>query len=226
MVSFKGYVSKIRRRAEDIESLFDLKELTLSFDNLNKENTVEKELMYFKTDKGDEKTGIFIFGFDYFIRELSEQEFKRILGQNSLNYQIRAVYNKLSSKKKKVKVTDIIHKLQFEKSDSKQIHEILTRILTLGYYLNWKLERDKKDIEGDYFIEISDGFLQRLKQRYNFEVFSSVYENETFFIFLNARGKLNMVFKNKDQFNKNDIKKNLKVGLQKSFNIKKLVFEN
>jgi len=224
-MEFKDYVTKVKQRMEGIEHLFTIKELIISFDELIKKKKVEQEVLFFKNNS-TESTGIFLFGMDYFLNELNEQEFKRLLSFNSLNFRIRSAYNKLVKKAKKVKITDIINVLHDKAKDSFDVHKSLTRMLTLSYYLNWKQEKDKKDLEGDSYVEIPDNFLIKLKQRYNFDVFTAVYENSDLLIFINARGKLNLVFKTKDEFTKDDVKKLVIPVLKKIFNIKKIELEN
>lgn len=221
-MEFKTYVEKYLHRIERINSLFNLKELKIGYDILsNKVKKAQRELLYFNFDS-EEDSGAFIFGFNYFISELNEQEFKRLLGQNSMNYKIYKAYYDLSKSKKKIKISEILNKIQDGEKDSLEIHKLIERILSLAYYFNWNLERDKKDIEGDSFVEMSNRFLLKVKQRFNFDIISSVFENDEIFIFLNVRGKLNIVFKNLDEFNKRDIEKKVLPILKKIFGINKI----
>lgn len=222
-MEFKEYLGKLKLRLSELENLFSVKELTVSYDVLASKSKTDNELLYFNTD-GKEITGIFIFGHSFFVHELNEQDFKRTLGQNSLNLKIYNAYKKLRRKQRRVKISDIINCLHDKKKDSREIHITLRRILTLAYYLNWNLEKDKKDIESDFYIEIPDKFLLSLKRRFNFDIVSPVYENSDFFVFLNARGKLNLVFKEMDDFTKSDVEKHMNV-LKKVFKIKKINFK-
>ena len=68
-----------------------------------------------------------------------------------------------------------------------------------------------------------DKFLVKVKQRFNFDMITSVYEDENVFIFLNTRGKLNSVFKEIDQFTKKDVEKYVIPALKNAFGIKKII---
>lgn len=224
MAQFKEYISKLKERTACIEELFGIDELIISFDRLKKEKEIENDLLYFKfLDK--EIQGMFVFGSEFFQRELSEQEFKKILGQNSMNFKILMAYKKVHKRSKKVKISEILNELQDQKKDSIEIHKYLSRILTLAYYYNWEMKKDIKDIEGDCFIEIPDKFLIRLKQRYDFSNLVSVYENEDVFIFVNSRGKLNLVFKNRIFFSRKDVENEVYGPLKNVFDIKKITGE-
>ncbi len=220
MAEFQEYIQKLNSRVSMINDLFDCKKLDVSCDILSSEVKTDYDLLYFSSDKFDEDVGLFIFGSKFFSEDLSEQEFKSNLTLNSLNFKILRAYKQLKEKQDKVKITDILNQIQDKRKDSSQLHRLLRRILTLSYYLNWELKKDKKDIEGDSFIEIPDRFLFKLKQRFNFDNLSSVYENKDLFIFLNARGKLNLVFKNKDEFSKEDLIKYVIPTLRKIFSLK------
>lgn len=224
-MEFKNYIQRFEERLKILNNLFDKKELCLSFDKLKSENSVDHEILYFKEEK-EEHTGIFVFGFQFFLNENGEQEFKKHLGQNTLNFRIYNAYNTLKKTQKKIKISDILNHIQNKEKDSFELHKILRRILTLAYYFNWELVKDKKDLEGDSFITIPDKYLIRVTQRFNFDIVASVYENEDLFMFMNARGKLNVVLKDLDTFTKNDIEKLLPQTLKKVFNIKKINIEN
>ena len=222
-MEFKTYIKKYSDRIQRIEKLFNLKELKVSYDVLSsKVRKTQRELLYFEYN-GTDETGIFIFGFDFFIKEFDEQNFKKYLGMNSLNIKIYHAYSHLAKKQKKVKISQILNFIQDKKKDSLDIHKFLRRILTLAYYFKWELEQDKKDLEGDYFLKMPDKFLVKVKQRFNFDMITSVYEDENVFIFLNTRGKLNSVFKEIDQFTKKDVEKYVIPALKNAFGIKKII---
>lgn len=225
-MEFRDYLGKVKRRFTEIDELFGTKELKISLDRIKTEKKVDYEVLYFDYKDKKDATGLFLFGFDFFLKESNEQEFKRIVGHNALNYRIYKAYYDLSKKQKKVKVSDIINYMHKSEKDSILVHNTLKRIFTLAYYLNWKLEKDKKDIEGDYVLEMPNRFLVKLKQRFNFDVICPVYENNEFFIFLNTRGKLNLVFKDKNTFTKADIEKIVVPVLKKLFSIKEIKIEN
>ncbi|MEC8220431.1 MAG: hypothetical protein VX028_00045 [Nanoarchaeota archaeon] len=224
MADFKEYVQKLEQRISTITSLFDLKKLTISSDVLKESDKTDYELLYFSDESHPEDAGLFVFGSQFFVDDLSEQEFKEHLSLSALNFQILRAYKQLKEKQKKVKITDILNQIQDRRKDSSQLNIILRRILTLSYYLNWEIKRDKTDLEGDSFIEIPDKFLFKLKQRFNFENVCSVYENKDVFVFLNARNRLNLVFKNKNEFTKEDIVKYIIPTLRKIFKIKTIDF--
>lgn len=225
MVNFREYIHKLESRISLITSLFDSKKLTISCDILNETEKTDYDLLYFSDAIHQEEVGLFVFGSQFFIDDLSEQEFKEHLSMSSLNFKILRAFKQLKEKQKKVKITDILNQIQDRRKDSSQLHVILRRILTLSYYLNWDVKRDKSDLEGDSFIEIPDKFLFKLKQRFNFENICSVYENNDVFVFLNARNKLNFVFKNKNDFSKEDLVKFVLPTLRKIFKIKSIDFK-
>ena len=108
---------------------------------------------------------------------------------------------------------------------SYKTNKILERVLTLAYYFDWPLKKDEGDFEKDYFVEIPNNFLIRLKERFNLEVLSTIYENDDFFMFLNAKGKIVSVFKNFDEFSKVEIEKVIIPALKKVFGVKKIIVE-
>ena len=164
-MEFKTYIKKHSDRIQRIEKLFHLNKLKISYDMLSsKIRKTKRELLYFEYDGVDE-TGIFIFGFEFFIKELEEQSFKKYLGMNSLNIKIHHAYSHLAKKQKKVKISEILNFIQNKKKDSHDIHKFLRRILTLAYYFKWELEQDKKDLEGDYFLKMPDRFLVGVKTK-------------------------------------------------------------
>ncbi len=222
-MNFKSYVKKYITRLNLIEKLFGSKLLLLSYDKLKVEDKVDYELLYFNSNEAE--PDLFVFGFDFFLSDLSEQEFKRIIGHNSLNFKIYDAYYKLKKKQKKIKISDILNQLQNKRKDSLLINKILKRILILAYYLNWDIQKDKSDFEGDSCIKIPDNYLIKLKQRFDFTIVTSIYEDNNLFIFLNTKGKLNLVFKELDKFSKKDVEKLVPNIFKKIFNIKKIEFK-
>lgn len=207
MKNFTEYVEKVQSRLQFVENLQKNKHVTISYDSLEKSTTTDSEMLYFTLEDGSEHSGMFVFGSQFYIDDLNEQEFKHKLSLDSLNFKILRAHKRLSKKSKQVKISDILQEIQDKKKDSSELHIILRRILTLAYYLNWDMKRDTQDIEGDSFITIPDRYLLKLKQRFSFEMMCGVYEDEEVFLFLNTRGKLNMVFKDKDEFSRRDIEK-------------------
>lgn len=225
-MEFKSFIKKLGGRILQIEDLFGRENLKISYDRLKKEKKVDQELIYFIDDVDMEDKGIFVFGHSFYNKELEEQEFKRLVGQNSINFKIYTAYHKLKKKNKKVKISDILNQIQDERKDSYVVHKYLNRILTLAYYLNWDLKKDKKDLEGDSFIEIPDRYFVRLKQRFNFDLLVPVYENDSLFMFVNNRGKLNLVFKDLEEFSKRDIDKLVIPTLKRVFAIENIDIES
>lgn len=217
MADFKDYIQKVQNRLSFIENLQENKHITLSYDSLKKSMKTTHELLYVSISGEDEFPGIFVFGSQFYIDDLNEQEFKHKLSLNSLNFKIMRAYKRLKKKQDSVKVSDILQEIQDKKKDSSELHIILRRILTLAYYLNWNLKKDKNDIEGDSIIAIPDRYLLRLKQRFNFDVMCSIYENEEVFLFLNSQGKLNLVFKEKDEFTRRDLETLMPTLMNKVF---------
>lgn len=223
-MEFKDYVGNLKRRLVDIENIFEKKEIVVSFDRFRKKERVDHELVYFR-DGTKESSGFFVFGFSFFVKELEEQNFKRKLDNNSEVFKIYNAYKKAKKKNKVVSISDIVNFLHDKKKDSTEVNETISKILSLAYYLNWNIEKNKKDIEQDYIVEIPNRFLVRLKQRYNFDLISPVYENEDFFIFLNARCKLNVIFKDRDLFSKADVKRLVFPALRKTFELSRIIEE-
>ena len=54
---------------------------------------------------------------------------------------------------------------------------------------------------------------------------TSIYEDDKSFMFLNTRGKLNLVLKDYDSFSRKEIEKLIPKTLKKVFKIKKISFE-
>ncbi|MFW5704521.1 MAG: hypothetical protein ACOCXG_01640 [Nanoarchaeota archaeon] len=225
-MEFKDYIGVYENRIKKIKDMFEKKKVKLCFDTLNKKPKTDHEQIFCNCGGKKEDLNFYIFGFDFYLKELKEQEFKRILGTNPLNLKIYHAYNQLKKKQKKVKVTEILNYMQDENKDSLEVHKILRRILTLSYYFDWTLTKDKKDIEGDSYIEIPPFYLVKLKQRYDFDPVAYVYENEELFVFVNKRGKLNIILKNKNEFDRPDIETFVAPVMQKVFNIKEVLIEN
>lgn len=220
MADFKDFINSYESKIQRVKALYSLDSLKIVLDRLNQKQEVGQDLIYF--NDGHEFPGVFVFGSFFYASELGEQEFKKVLGNNSLNFKILSAYKKLSKTQKKIKISDILNQIHNEKKDSLQVHGVLRRILTLSYYLNWDIQKDNSDFEGDSFIQIPDLFMVKLKQRFNFDILSAIFEDENLFFFMNSRGKLNIVFKNKDTFSKNDIEKFVIPVLKKVFGIKKI----
>ena len=82
------------KKFENILNLYKKNNLKISFDRLNTFKKTNHELLYFKNinKEDNEIKGIFIFGNDFFIKELKDQEFKHQMGFNDLNYLIYNSY--------------------------------------------------------------------------------------------------------------------------------------
>jgi hypothetical protein len=225
MVEFYDFVSKYSQRLNSLNRMFNKKELVIYLDKLKENNKTDYDVIYFKDGNGIEFPGVFIFGFDFFIYELKEHDFKKYLGQNYLNFQIHRAYKNLLKKQKKIKISDILNEILKNSKDSYDKNKILQRILSLSYYFNWDLKKDVSDIELDYYIKIPEIFLLRLKQRFNLDIVSVVYEDKNLFMFLNAKGKIISVFKEKIDFSKKDINDLLKPTLKNVFKCKRIVLE-
>jgi hypothetical protein len=221
-MDFKEYVEVYEERISKIKYLFCVEEVVINYDNLKTDTKVDNEQIFCKFDSNQE-ISIFVFGSEFYEKELGEQEFKKVLGQNVLNYKIYNAYNQLKLKNKKIKIVDILNKITDKKKDSCDVHRILRRILTLAYYYNWDLKKDKKDFEGDYFVDMNPNYLIRLNQVYDFDIISPVYENSDLFVFLNKRGKLNFILKQRDIFSKYDVENLVIPALKKVFKIKRVV---
>lgn len=223
-MEFIDYVNNTLQKFDLLKSLFGMQELIVSYDILSKNAKTDQELLYFKL-KDKEIKGLFVFGFDFFVKELKEQEFKKTIAQNAINFKIYNAYSILKKTQKKVKISDILNKLTNERKDSLVVDKYLKKLLSLAYYMNFKLEKADGDIENDYYIEIPKNYMVKLKQRFNLDVIHIVYEDENAFVFLNAKGVLNFVFKNKDNFESCDIEKILFPILKKVFSIKEISCE-
>jgi len=230
-MALKSFIDKSINRIKEIERLFNLENLNISYDKLKNGTKTDFEIIYYN-NKNNKNTNegelIFIFGFNYFLKELGEQEFKKKLNQDYLDFLIYRAYFDLkkqkteNKEKTKIKISEILNKIQNKEKDSLELHKILEKIFTQAYYLDWKIEPDQNAVEKDYFIEIPNTFLIKLKQRFNLDIIEHIYENENIFLFLNAKNKLILVFKQLDQFTKKDLEKYTFETIKKLFNIKKI----
>jgi hypothetical protein len=223
----KHYLGKLN----EVHNLFNSNELSISYDQLSTKDEVEQELLYFKED-GKEKKGIFVFSFPYYIKELEDQEFKKMLGQNSLNFKIMNTYDLLkkeSSKKKNskgVRVNEILSRVSWKDDKLKNNPKILRRVLTLSYYLGWDLKKDKDSFDSDFFIDIKDSsYFNKQKQRFNLDVAIPINETSEYILFINLKGDLNFVFKNKCIFTKQDVENITIKSLKDTFKIKTINLE-
>jgi hypothetical protein len=223
MADFKDFLAKLSRKISLIHSLYGAEKVNLYCDSLKqKRKKTEYEMVHISVDGSEQEAGLFVFGSSFFISDLSEQEFKKKLSLNSLNLKIFRAYKELSEQQKKVKISEILTHLQDKEKDSAQVDCILRRILTLAYYFDWEITKDPKDLEGDKFIVIPDKFLYRLRQRFNFDNLSSIFENKDAFMFLNGRGTLNLVFKSKETFTREEIVSIVLPILRKVFHLKQI----
>jgi len=220
MAEFKDYVNKHLSRLQALEKFFETENLTYQLDTLEENSRVNQELLTLSSSKGKENFPIFIFGFEFFNKDLEEQEFKRGIGYDYLSFRILRTYKDIKENKERVKVSDILRCLHDEEKDSTTINVYLQKIFSLAYYLDWDLEKDSNDIEKDYFIDIPDKFLLKPKQRFNYDITSKVYEDSNLFVFLNSKGKLNLVFKQLDDFTKEEIKNFVIPVIENIFNAK------
>lgn len=224
----KVFIEKINHYSNKLNFIAELSKISklkIIYDRLNSEESVDQELLYFKIN-GEEKKGIFLFSYKYFIKELNDHEFKRILGRkNMLNIIIFNAY-KLLEKNGFAKISDILNYINknFNEFNYVSKNNVLNRILTLAYYHNWDLRKTEDEIDSDFFISIPDNF-SKLKQRFNLENFSTIVDNSKYFFFLNGKGDLCFIFKDKDKFNKVDVEKALEL-ISKELDIKSIEFIN
>ncbi len=204
-----------------LRSLIRSKNVVVSLDRLNNEKEVDQELIYFKDDNKEHK-GIFVFSYDFFLKELKDHDMKRYLGPNFLNLQIHHAYLKLKKQIKNVSVNDIIEEIVKRDECCGFItkNKILKRILTIAYYHNWELKKDDNSVvDSNYFINMPNDF-KKLKQRFNIHNSITILDDDKYFFFINGKGDLTFVFKEKSVLNKQDICELLDIFL-KEFNIKK-----
>lgn len=228
-IKMKHYLDKM----SFVYALFDKKSIRVSLDRLKNEESIDQELIYFK-DGSKETKGIFVFGFSFFLKELENQEFKKMLGQNSLNFKIYKAYADLKlicdlKKDKKnncgnVHVNDILGKVSWEEDNSINKPKILRRILLLSYYLGWDLQKYEESFDNDYHIKIEDySFFNKLKQRFNLSILLPIFDDVDSFMFVNSKGDLNFVFKDRDSFTKEDVEKIVLKKFGKEFKIKDIL---
>lgn len=223
MTNFKQYLFDLDEKIHFLKDLYSKPELTLSYDNLVKKEQVDYELLYIDSDSSEEK-GLFVFGFNHFTSELSEEEFKDNITFESINFKIYQAYWSLKKNQNKVKVSEILSFIQDRRKDSSQVDDILKRVLSLAYYFNWKLEQDSEDIESDYLITIPESFLIRLKKRFDLTMLHSIYEDGELFMYLNSKGRINVVFKYLNTFSKKDIQDLLLPAVKKAFELEDVSF--
>lgn len=219
------YTEKLSR----ISSLYGKKKLNISFDRLEKEQEVDQELIYFK-DKSQEYKGIFVFSFPFFLKELKDDEIKKILGYNFLNIKIFATYDRLKSSIDKksflgVSVNDIIRDI-YDNADEKLLREskILERIFTMAYYYGWDIQKDKNSIDTDYLLIVPSNFRKKPKQRFNLDIAIPIIDNEKIMFFVNMKGDLCFVFKDRSKFSKEDVEKVVLKYLKREFGIEEIEY--
>ena len=222
--SVKEYVAHYVNKLNSVYELYDKGELRISFDKLRGEDSVDYELLYFENCSEKEKKGVFIFSYEYFLKELKDRDMKKILTQNFLNFRIHCAYQKHAKKSKHVRVNDILNTLTKDDSSLSR-HNVLSRILSLAYYHNWPLIKDENAIDTDYFIEIPENFRKKPKQRFNIDVFLEISDDDRVLFFINTKGDLVLVLKDYSQFNKDVVKKHINKYLKKEFNIKKITYQ-
>jgi hypothetical protein len=215
----KHYIGKLG----SIDDLYECKELRIGYDILAKSKSADHELLYFLNGAKEIK-GIFVFGYDFFLKELKDRELKKVLGYNFLNFVIHSAYMRLAKDKMgKVKVNDIVNYVQRGESSVSR-HAVLKRILTLAYYHGWDLEK-VDGIDSDYSVVIPQNFRKRLKQRFNVDVYMSLADEPDFWFFVNLKGDLVLVFKNKSEFSRKDVEKVVADCVCKEFGVEQVVFE-
>jgi hypothetical protein len=221
-MELKKFLLREIDKANNILNLYKLNEINIIFDKLNTEKETDQEVLYYKN--GTEKELMFLFGFDFFVKEIEDQQFKKLINEDALFFRIIDAYFKAKKKYKKVKISDILNEIQNKEKDSLELHKYLEKILTQSYYLGWSLERDKKDFEEDFFIEIPDRYMLKMKQRFNFEILEKIYEDANIFVFLNSKTKICCIFKHKNKFNIENIKKEVFPFIENNFKLK--ILEN
>ena len=220
-MTFKLDLEKKIIRDKSLLDIFSKDEISISFDKLNNEKSVDSEVLYINQNKFESEL-LFVFGYDFFISGLEEQKFKKDITQNPLNFRIYRAYLEIKKTKKQVKISDILNKLENNSKDSLEIDRILKKLLTLAYYMGWEIKNDKNSIESDFIIDIPNTWLFRVKQRFNFDIVSAIYEDENIFMFFNSKNKLITIFKQLNKFQKSDIEINVFKVLKKIFEIKKI----
>ncbi len=219
----KSYLEKSKNEIQGKLNIFQKGELKLSFDKLEIEKLVDHDVLYYNCGNSEGEL-LFIFGFDFFEKELEDQEFKKLTSQNSLNFKVLKAYHNVSKKQDKIMISDILNEIQDKEKDSLQLHQFLKKILTQAYYMGWKLEKENCGIDSiDYSIKIPKNFLVKVKQRFNFDIIEHIYEDDNLFVFLNAKSKLMLIFKDKDNFSKKDVLINVIPTLNKIFGIDEII---
>ncbi len=220
----KKSIVHYKNKFDFLGNLFGKKGLEVSFDVLNNNKSTDYELLYFNLKGDDERKGIFVFSYPFYIKELKDLEFKRLIGNNYLNFKIHNAYLKLCKKSKDGfvsinKIIDLVVDSDICKADSLSFkNKILKRILTLAYYHNWDLKKDNKSLDTDYFVVIPDNF-KKVKKRFDLSVLVMIGEDEDCIFYVNNKGDLIFVLKNCDKFAKKDVEAEVFSALKKHFKI-------
>ena len=226
-MKLKDNKSKLRYYIAKLESICDLygsDSLRIGFDRLDKKKRVDFELLYFLNGES-EKKGIFVFSYISFVKELKDQGLKKILSHNILNFRIHSAYRRLSKKDgDMVCINDIIN-LICKNDPTISRSKILTRVMALAYYHGWRFERKEGAIDTDYCVAIPSDFRCRMKQRFNVDMYKNLVDDRDVQLFINNKGDLVFVFKQKDDFTRVDIEKVLGSYLKDEFKIKKISFD-
>ena len=88
MSKLKEFLISLNQRISLILEFYSSESITLSYDNLKKSSYCDYEVLYTTDSNGDEQPCFFIYGSKFFVEDLSEQEFKKYLSMNSLNFKI------------------------------------------------------------------------------------------------------------------------------------------
>lgn len=217
-MELKEFLNEQNSQLNGLLGLFGKKKITVSFDTLKHEKETDSESIYVKLDNKNEME-VFVFGSLFYEKELDDQNFKKKLSQNALNFKIYVAYNELKKEQKKVKVSEIINKIQYRRRDPVTLNNLLKRIMTLSYYLGWGLERDKNDLEGDFYVDVTTDYTVSLNQKFNLDTVFSICDCDTGYFFLNSRFELTIVIKDKRIFTKDDVKKQVEFCMKEKFAI-------
>ncbi len=223
-MALKSYLLKSIKRTKILEEIFSLDELSVICDKLREEELVDHDVLYYKNNIGEHEL-LFMFGYNFFVKELEDQEFKKQINQNHLYFIIIKAYNQVKKKLKKnerIRVSDVLNQIQDKEKDSLELDIYIQKIFSLAYYLGWEIQKDCNNIESDYFINIPPSSLIKIKQRFNLDIIKEVYEDDNLFIFINGKGKLILVFKEKDKFSKRDVHNLVFNPLKKIFNLEEV----
>ncbi|MFW6286271.1 MAG: hypothetical protein ACOC16_04080 [Nanoarchaeota archaeon] len=218
-------INHYMQKLNTISKLYNQNELLISFDRLKNNKEVDYELLYFTNKEKTEEKGLFIFSYKAFIEELKNQESKKILSQNFLNFRIYTTYEKLYQKSKIVKVSEILEILN-KNDPNLSKNRILNRLFTLAYYHNWNFKKDENCIDPDYFIEIPNNFTKRPSQRFNMDIFLEIKNTKKILFFINLKQDLILVLKEYQNFSKDTLKQIVQKQLKDEFNIKKIIYKD